>query len=102
MQNNFITNLLDLKGVIVTKCRNRKNLIRIHIELPVQEHTCPWCHSKTSRIHDYRSQLIKDIPFYYNKKVFLYYRKRRYVCPNCNKKFYEKNNALKEYDRKYF
>ena len=32
MQNNFITNLLDLKGVIVTKCRNRKNLIRIHKE----------------------------------------------------------------------
>ena len=100
MHNNFITNLLDLKGVIVTKCRNRKNLIRIHIELPVQEHTCPWCHSKTSKIHDYRSQLIKDIPFYYSKKVFLYYRKRRYVCPNCNKRFYEKNKFLPKRARK--
>lgn len=70
MQNNFITKLLDLKEVKVTKFRNRKNRIRIHIELPVKELTCPCCHSKTSRIHDYRFQLIKDIPMYYNKDTF--------------------------------
>lgn len=99
MQNSFITNLLDLKGVKVTKFRNRKNRIRIHIELPIREHTCPCCHSKTSRVHDYRFQLIKDIPIYY-KNTFLYYRKRRYVCPNCNKKFYEKNNFLPKRARK--
>lgn len=99
MQNNFITNLLDLKGVIVTKFRNRKNRIRIHIELPVKEHTCPACHYKTSRVHDYRFQLIKDIPIYY-KDTFIYYRKRRYVCPNCNKKFYEKNTFLPKRARK--
>lgn len=71
MQNNFITNLLDLKGVKVIKFRNRKNRIRIHIELPIREHTCPCCHSKTSRVHDYRFQLIKDIPIYY-KDTFIY------------------------------
>jgi transposase len=99
MQNNFITNLLDLKGVKVTKFRNRKNRIRIHIELPVREHTCPCCHSKTSKIHDYRFQLIKDIPICY-KDTFIYYRKRRYVCQNCHKKFYEKNNFLPKRARK--
>ena len=99
MQNNFITNLLDLKGVIVTKFRNRKNRIRIHIELPVREHTCPCCHSKTSKVHDYRFQLIKDIPIYY-KDTFIYYRKRRYVCPNCDKRFYEKNSFLPKRSRK--
>lgn len=99
MQNNFITNLLDLKGVIVTKFRNRKNRIRIHIELPVKEHTCPYCHSKTSKIHDYRYQLIKDIPICY-KDTFIYYRKRRYVCNNCNKRFYEKNSFLPKRARK--
>ena len=100
MQNNFITNLLDLKEVIVTKCRNRKNRVRIHIELPVKIHTCPCCHSRTSKIHDYRFQLIKDIPLYYNKDVFIYYRKRRYVCPNCNKRFYETNSFLPKRARK--
>lgn len=99
MQNNFITNLLDLKGVIVTQFRNRKNRIRIHIELPIKEHTCPCCHSKTSIVHDYRFQLIKDIPIYY-KDTFIYYRKRRYVCPNCHKRFYEKNNFLPKRARK--
>lgn len=99
MQNNFITNLLDLKGVIVTKFRNRKNRIRIHIELPVKEHICPCCHCKTSKIHDYRFQLIKDIPIYF-KNTFIFYRKRRYVCKNCGKKFYEKNNFLPKYSRK--
>lgn len=99
MQNNFITNLLDLKGVIVTQFRNRKNRIRIHIELPIKQHTCPCCHSKTSMIHDYRFQLIKDIPIYY-KNTFIYYRKRRYVCPNCNKRFYEKNSFLPKRARK--
>lgn len=99
MQNNFITNLLDLKGVKVTKFRNRKNRIRIHIELPVREHSCPCCHSKTSKIHDYRFQLVKDIPIYY-KDTFIYYRKRRYVCKNCGKKFYEKNNFLPKRARK--
>ena len=99
MQNNFITNLLDLKGVKITKFRNRKNRIRIHLELPAREQTCPSCHSKTSRIHDYRFQLIKDIPIYY-KNTFIYYRKRRYVCTNCNKRFYEKNSFLPKRARK--
>ena len=54
------------------KLRNRKNRIRIHIELPVREHTCPCCHAKTSKIHDYRFQLIKDIPIYYKDNLSLY------------------------------
>lgn len=99
MQNNFITSLLDLKGVIVTKFRNRKNRIRIYIELPVKEHTCLCCHSKTSKVHDYRFQLIKDIPIYY-KDTFIYYRKRKYVCKNCRKRFYEKNAFLPKRARK--
>lgn len=99
MQNNFITNLLDLKGVNIIKFRNRKNRIRIHIELPIREHSCPCCHHKTSRVHDYRFQLIKDIPIYY-KDTFIYYRKRRYVCTNCGKRFFEKNSFLPKRARK--
>ena len=100
MQNNFITKLIDLKGIKVTKFRNREHRVRIHIELPVREHTCPCCYSKTTRIHDYRYQLIKDIPFYYNKECYLYYRKRRYLCTNCGKRFYEKNTFLPKFGRK--
>ena len=64
MQSNFITTLLDLKGITVTKFRNRTNRFRIHIELPVREHTCPCCHSKTSKIHDYRYFPVNKIFFH--------------------------------------
>lgn len=62
MQNNFIRNLLDLKEVIVKKVRYKKNFVKIHIEMPVREQTCPHCKAKTTKIKDYRTQIIKDIP----------------------------------------
>ena len=99
MQNNFIRNLLDLKGIIVKKVRNKKNFIKIHIELPVREHTCPCCKTNTTKIHDYRFQLIKDLPIRF-KTTYVYYRKRRYVCNNCGKKFYERADFLPKRARK--
>lgn len=99
MQNNFIRNLLDLKGIIVKKVRYKKNFVKIHIELPVREHSCPCCKSKTTKFHDYRFQLLKDLPIRF-KTTYLYYRKRRYVCKNCGKKFYERTDFLAKRARK--
>ena len=99
MQNNFIRNLLDLKGVIVKKVRYKKNFVKIHIEMPVKEQTCPCCKSKTTKIKDYRYQLIKDLPIRF-KTTYLYYRKRRYQCKNCNKTFYENVSFLVKRGRK--
>ena len=99
MQNNFIRNLLDLKGVIVKKVRYKKNFVKIHIEMPVKEQTCPCCKSKTTKIKDYRYQLIKDLPIRF-KATYLYYRKRRYICKNCGRTFYEYTNFLAKRGRK--
>lgn len=99
MQNNFIRNLLDLKGIIVKKVRYKKNFVKIHIEMPVKEQTCPCCKSKTTKIKDYRYQLIKDLPIRF-KTTYLFYRKRRYVCKKCGKTFYEKVNFLAKRGRK--
>ena len=99
MQNNFIRNLLDLKGVIVKKVRYKKNFVKIHIEMPVREQTCPYCKHKTTKIKDYRYQLIKDIPIRF-KTTYLYYRKRRYQCKHCNKTFYEYVSFLTKRGRK--
>ena len=76
MQNNFIRNLLDLKGVIVKKVRYKKNFVKIHIEMPVREQACPHCKAKTTKIKDYRTQIIKDIPIRF-KTTYLSYKKRR-------------------------
>ncbi len=99
MQHNFIRNLLDLKGVIIKKVRYKKNFVKIHIELPVREQTCPHCKAKTTKIKDYRTQIIKDIPIRF-KTTFLSYRKRRYQCKKCGKTFYEKVNFLPKRARK--
>lgn len=99
MQNNFIRNLLDLKGVIVKKVRYKKNFVKIHIEMPIREQTCPCCKSKTTKIKDYRTQVIKDIPIRF-KTTLLSYRKRRYQCKNCGKTFYEKVSFLPKRARK--
>ena len=99
MQHNFIRNLLDLKGVIVKKVRYKKNFVKIHIELPVREQICPHCKSKTTKIKDYRTQIIKDIPIRF-KTTLLSYRKRRYQCRECGKTFYEKAHFLPKRARK--
>ena len=99
MQNNFIRNLLDLKGVIIKKVRYKKNFVKIHIELPVKEQICPCCKTRTTRVKDYRTQIIKDIPIRF-KTTLLSYRKRRYECKECGKTFYEKAYFLPKRARK--
>lgn len=99
MRNDFIKNLLDLKGVIVKKVRYKKNFVKIHIELPVREQTCPHCKAKTTKIKDYRTQIIKDVPIRF-KTTLLSYRKRRYQCKECGKTFYENAYFLPKRARK--
>lgn len=99
MRNDFIKNLLDLKGVIVKKVRYKKNFVKIHIELPVRKQTCPHCKSETTKIKDYRTQIIRDLPIRF-KTTLLSYRKRRYQCKECGKTFYEKAYFLPKRARK--
>lgn len=47
------------------------------------------------RIHDYRMQTIKDLPFQW-KNCYLVLKKRRYACP-CGKRFCESYDFLPKY-----
>lgn len=67
--------------------------------MPVREQVCPCCKAKTTKIKDYRTQIIKDIPIRF-KTTLLSYRKRRYQCKNCGKTFYEKVDFLAKRGRK--
>jgi transposase len=62
VHSNCIKNLLNLKGVILKSINNLENIVEIHIELPVKEHACPCCGTKTTKVHDYYTQPITDIP----------------------------------------
>ena len=99
MLSNCIKDLLNLKGVIVKSIKNLKDVVEIYIELPISEHICPCCGAKTSKIHDYYTQTIKDVPIYF-KPTNLIYNKRRYECKYCNKNFYEDNPIVYKYHRK--
>ena len=56
MHSNCIKDLLNLKGVILKSIKNLENSVEIYIELPIKEHTCPCCGTKTTKVHDYYTQ----------------------------------------------
>ena len=99
MHTNCIKNLLDFKGVLIKNIKNLKNVVEVYIELPVSQQICPHCGNSTSKIKDYYTQRIKDIPIYF-KPTTLILKKCRYVCPSCHKTFYEKNSIVNKYARK--
>lgn len=90
--------LLGFKDVIVKNVDSSSTSIQIQIELPRKIHKCPCCGHETDKIHDYRRQTVKDIRAF-GKPVYLILRKRRYVCPKCNKRFAEQNYFLPKYHR---
>ena len=68
------------------------------MECPREVHQCPACGHLTDRVHDYRIQKIKHLKLF-ERRTEVFYRKRRYVCPACGKRFYEKNNLVDKYQR---
>lgn len=97
MHSNCTKNLLGLEDVILKKVVHADNYVKIFIETAPSLQVCPCCGQQTSRIHDYRSQVIKDLPMQM-KHTYLVLRKRRYVC-SCGKRFSEKYHFLPKYKR---
>ena len=99
MLSNCIKNLLDLKEVIVKKVKNYENYVEVYAEFPISEHICPYCGHSTSKIHDYYTQKIKDIPIQF-KPTIVFLKKTRYECKDCGKSFYPENDFIAKYKRK--
>lgn len=97
MQDHFINKLLGLKDISVTDVKNFNTSIEIYISTRPQQTICPCCGNTTSKIHDYRQQIIKDIPYQF-KAVYIILKKRRYVC-SCGKRFDEQYDFLPRYHR---
>ena len=92
-----IEKLTGLQGIIINNIESNKKEVHIHCELERKPHKCPNCGCVTDCVHDYRVQVIKDIPNF-GKFVYIYLRKRRYRC-KCRKRFAEDNNFLAKYQR---
>lgn len=92
---DYSIDLLGIKGVSIYSYEECGDEIRIGLETEAKYPTCPECGVRVKRIHDYRIQDIRDVP-YRNKAVHLLLRKRRYRC-ECGKRFYEKYPFLPRY-----
>ena len=94
---NYITDLLGIKNVLVNNIEENNSTITLHLSTTPSHPCCPACGATVSRIHDYRRQPIKDLPFR-NKSIRLILNKRRYRC-KCGKRFFEKYSFLPRYHR---
>ena len=79
---NFISNLLEIKDLIVDNIEFFNSDIHLYFHLERRNVSCPFCDSVTNKVHDYRPSIIKDAPIQ-GKPLLLHYRKRRYHCNNC-------------------
>ena len=95
---NYTAELLGLEDVIVENVYEDSKGCHIEIILPRRKHCCPCCKAMTDRIHDYRMQIVKDLDIH-GSHTYLHIKKRRYVCEECGKKFYEENYFLPRYHR---
>ena len=98
LYTHFTQEVLGLQDVIITKVESNEKELIIYAELEKKEHNCISCGTATDTIHDYRKQSVKDIPAF-GKLVSIVLRKRRYRCPCCGKRFFEKNSFLPKYHR---
>jgi transposase len=97
LYSHFNENLLGLQDVEIEKIEEINNIIHIYCKLTRKTQKCPDCSELTNTIHDYREQVIKDIPAF-GKLVYIHLKKRRYRC-SCGKRFAEKNTFLPRYHR---
>jgi len=98
LYKDYTREFIGFEDVIVTFAERKDNQFHIHMRMKRKAHKCPRCGRITEKIHDYREQRIKDISSF-GSYTFIQLRKRRYVCPSCNKRFYEEVPFLPRYHR---
>ena len=96
LYKDCIEKLLQLEDVIVTNIECRGKQMRVHLRMQQRLHRCPACGSLTSKVHDYRTQLVRDVSVS-GYETILHLRKRRHVCPKCGKRFDERIGFLPRY-----
>ena len=95
---DYIADLLGLEDVIIKNIVSNDTENHVYFTLKRRPHTCPSCSFVTEQVHDYRTSILKDLPFM-GKKTLFHYSKRRYHCPACGKHFYETFSAVPKHCR---
>ena len=98
LNTNYTEELIGLKDIVLDDVKNVYGQQHIYLHMKQRIHQCPHCSTETSKVHDYRTQVVKDISAY-GQITYLHLRKRRHVCPVCGKRFYEEIDFLPKYHR---
>ena len=88
LYEHFTEKLHGLQDLISTNVEEDEKNILIYAEMERKTHNCICCGTATDTVHDYRTQVIKDISAF-GKTVRIVLRKRRYRCKHCGKRFFE-------------
>ena len=95
---DYSAELLKMEGVQIEKLDETEEEILLQISMERKMHICKRCGGETDRIHDYRVREVRDLELR-GKPVRLLYRRRRYACPACGKRFSETNDFVGRYMR---
>ena len=98
LYTDYTTKLLDMEHMNIRKIEVTESEILLHVDMKRRLVPCPVCGNMTDSVHDYRIQKVKDSPVQ-GKALVWYYRKRRYVCHSCGKRFLERNWLLPKWHR---
>lgn len=93
LQTHLIAELLDMEAFDFESVEQDEKKILLNVRMKRRTQECPACQTPCDQVHDYRLQRVKDSPIQ-GKAVIWQYRKRRYRCPCCGKRFYEGNYLL--------
>lgn len=98
LYQDCIEELTGWKDLIIKEVKNVFGELHIYGRMKKRIHDCPNCGEKTSKVHDYRQQTVKDVSAF-GQRVHIHLQKRRHVCPVCGKRFYESIESLPKYYR---
>ena len=90
---DFSAKLPDMEHLELNNIEIGAQATVISFKLQRRAHTYPQYGCITDKVHDYRLQVIKDVPDI-GKQLIWRYTKRRYRCHCCVKQFYKSNYLI--------
>ncbi len=87
---------LDHANIKVIRIYHDSSSLCVYVELNIKEHLCPVCHSPTTKVKGYQMKkinhaVLNPVP------CIIHYRARRFICPLCDKTFYEHNPFVSDH-----
>jgi transposase len=83
---------------ILSQCMGQGESIEVHVRAKQESAVCPRCGEESSKIHDSRARVKRDIQLG-AYQVYLVVHKRRFRCAPCGRPFTESDSACGRYQR---